>query len=91
MKIEWRGEWTLAPMTSSPLDSQMAAGWQRRWSFFELLTKGPVPQQMVKLKTIQSGLSYRTVERERDPRGRLGETGMGPGSACHWRLPPDST
>jgi len=47
---------------------------------------------VVKLKAIQSGLSYRTVERAKEILGVVSERqGWGPGSACHWRLPPDST
>jgi hypothetical protein len=58
----------------------------------ELLAQGAVPQQVVKIKTIQAGLAYRTVERAKEILGVVSERqGWGPGSTCHWRLPPDST
>ena len=68
-------------------------GWTiRRAAYPELLTKGPVPQQVVKVKAMETGLAYRTVERAKEILGVISERqGWGPGSACHWRLPPNST
>ena len=93
VKIEWRGECDFGPddilAPRQPNGGRLA---EAMVFLTELLTKGPVPQQMVKLKAIQSGLSYRTVERAKEILGVVSERqGWGPGSACHWRLPPDST
>jgi phage N-6-adenine-methyltransferase len=91
VRIEWRGECEYGPedllSPHHPNSSRLA---EAMVFLTELLKQGPVPQQVVKVRTIQAGLAYRTVERAREILGVISERqGWGPGSTCHWRLPDD--
>jgi hypothetical protein len=93
VRIEWRGECVYGPEDllgpRQPNGGRLA---EAMVFLTELLTKGPVPQQVVKIKAIQGGLAYRTVERAKEILGVISDRqGWGPGSTCHWRLPTDGT
>ena len=91
VKIEWRGECDFGPddilAPRQPNGGRLA---EAMVFLTGLLTKGPVPQHVVKLKAIQSGLSYRTVERAKEILGVVSERqGWGPGMrATGGCLPP---
>ena len=90
MRIEWQGECDYGPddilAPRQPNGGRLA---EAMVFLTELLTKGPVPQQVVKLKAIQAGLAYRTVERAKEILGVISERrGWGPGSTCYWAMPP---
>ena len=93
VRIEWRGECDYSA-EDLLFPRQQSGGRLAAAMVFltELLKQGAVPQQVVKVKAIKSGLAYRTVERAKEIMGVISERqGWGPGSTCHWRLPPDDT
>jgi hypothetical protein len=68
VKIDWRGECDFGPedllSPRQPHGGRLAAAMV---FLTELLTQGSLPQQIVKIKAIQAGMGYRTVERANHP------------------------
>jgi hypothetical protein len=91
VRIEWRGEsdYGTEDLLSPPQPNEGRLAKAMRF-LSELLAKAPVPQHVIKLKAIQAGLAYRTVERAKESLGITSERrGWGPGSTCYWAMPPD--
>ena len=67
--VEWRGKCAYTPedLLGPP---QSGGGRQAEAMAFlnNLLSTGPVEQRAVKVKSVEAGLAYRTVERQGDPR-----------------------
>jgi hypothetical protein len=89
VRIEWRGECDYsAEDLLSPRQPNGGKLAEAMVFLTELLANGPVSQQVVKVKAIETGLAYRTVERAKEILGGISERqGWGPGSACHWSMP----
>ena len=89
VSIEWRGECDYsAEDLLSPRQPNGGRLAEAMVFLTELLANGPVPQQQVKVKAVEVGLAYRTVERAKEILGVISERqGWGPGSVCHWSMP----